>query len=60
MAGREYVEGPLRSGGVSPWVEIVAWLLAFAVLFAAQCLPERAAATARAAPPEAAATVTAR
>jgi hypothetical protein len=41
--GPQYVEGPLRSpGGVSPWIEISAWLLAFAILLAAQCLPERA------------------
>lgn len=35
------IEGPSR-GGVSPWVEISAWILAFAILLAAQCAPERA------------------
>jgi hypothetical protein len=35
------IEGPPRTG-VSPWVEVSAWLLAFAILLAAQCAPERA------------------
>lgn len=36
------VERPPRaSTAVSPWVEISAWILAFAILLAAQCAPER-------------------
>ncbi len=35
------IEAPPRAG-VSPWVEISAWMLAFAILLAAQCMPERA------------------
>lgn len=35
------VEPPPRQGAVSPWVEISAWILAFGILLAAQCAPER-------------------
>jgi hypothetical protein len=35
------IEAPPRPG-VSPWVEISAWMLAFAILLAAQCAPDRA------------------
>ncbi len=34
---------PRAEHAVTPWVEISAWILAFAILFAAQCAPERAA-----------------
>jgi hypothetical protein len=40
--GNNTVEPPPRSQGrVSPWVEISAWLLAFGILLAAQCAPQR-------------------
>ena len=32
---------PRMHGAVSPWVEISAWILAFGILIAAQCAPER-------------------
>jgi hypothetical protein len=35
------IEPPPRQGAVSPWVEISAWILAFGILLAAQCAPER-------------------
>lgn len=35
------IEPPRPQGRVSPWVEISAWLLAFGILLAAQCAPER-------------------
>lgn len=34
---------PRPEHAVGPWVEISAWILAFAILLAAQCAPERAA-----------------
>jgi hypothetical protein len=34
---------PRPESAVSPWVEISAWILAFAILLAAQCAPDRAA-----------------
>lgn len=37
------IEAPPRSRGVSPWVEVSAWILAFGILLAAQCAPERPA-----------------
>ncbi len=38
------IEAPPRARSpVSPWVEISAWILAFAILLAAQCAPERPA-----------------
>jgi hypothetical protein len=36
------IEAPPPRVAVSPWVEISAWMLAFAILLAAQCAPERA------------------
>lgn len=33
---------PRTDGAVNPWIEISAWILAFAILLAAQCAPERA------------------
>jgi hypothetical protein len=36
------VEAPPPRTAVSPWVEVSAWMLAFAILLAAQCAPERA------------------
>jgi hypothetical protein len=33
---------PRPSGAVGPWIETGAWLLAFALLLAAPCAPERA------------------
>jgi hypothetical protein len=36
------IEAPPPRTAVSPWVEISAWMLAFAILLAAQCAPERA------------------
>ncbi len=40
---RPVLEAPQRgSAAVNPWVEISAWILAFAVLLAAQCAPDRA------------------
>jgi hypothetical protein len=45
------VPPPRTDGGVSPWIEVSAWILAFAILLAAQCAPERA--TSAAAGPEA-------
>jgi hypothetical protein len=32
---------PRPRGAASPWIEVSAWILAFAVLLAAQCAPER-------------------
>ena len=31
---------PRPSGRIGPWIEVVAWLLAFAILLAAPCAPE--------------------
>lgn len=45
------IEPPPRSA-VSPWVEISAWILAFAILLAAQCAPEHVS-TDQSAPPAA-------
>lgn len=36
------IEAPPPRTAVSPWVEISAWLLAFAILLGAHCAPERA------------------
>jgi hypothetical protein len=45
------IEAPPRAhGSVSPWVEISAWILAFVILLAAQCAPERAQSSGSAAP----------
>lgn len=44
------IDAPPRSA-VSPWVEISAWILAFAVLLAAQCAPERVSTNESAPPP---------
>lgn len=42
MHERPTAEIPRRhEATVSPWFEISAWILAFAVLLAAQCAPER-------------------
>lgn len=36
------IEAPPRThGSIGPWVEISAWILAFAILLGVQCLPER-------------------
>ncbi len=40
---------PRAHAGVSPWLEISAWILAFAILLAAQCAPDRAMSAADAA-----------
>ncbi len=42
MHWEQSIERPPRraEGMVSPWVEISAWMLAFAILLAAQCIPE--------------------
>ncbi len=34
---------PNHHGAFGPWVEISAWILAVAILLAAQCVPERSA-----------------
>ena len=31
---------PRRSGDVAPWLEVAAWVFAFALLLAAPCAPE--------------------
>lgn len=42
MQRGQSIESPPPRTAVSPWVEISAWMLAFAILLAAQCAPERA------------------
>jgi hypothetical protein len=42
MHDRDVLETPPAAPpSVGPWIEISAWILAFAVLLAAQCAPER-------------------
>lgn len=43
MHQRHSIEAPppRASGALNPWLEISAWILAFAILLAAQCAPER-------------------
>ena len=40
--GRPTEAPPRASGAHGHWVEISAWIVAFAILLAAQCVPERA------------------